>query len=232
MGIIILICFLIGIISFCSFMDLICKKIKSKIKKENYEIELKFPFDYYEEKPLMFLIIWLIIILTTVCTMSSAILSIVFPNNLRYKPEGTYCYYVIDENNKAYPAKIEKSSYTESDGEDYYGNSRSSTYIYVNLLELFVDSESLEFYDDPQEINTENYTRISYYAETESEDGEYEEIEKEFKIKLTNDVAYCPSFGKGTTKIDYLELIFEILVLVSEISMYIITIYVGRKEKR
>ena len=225
------ICFLIGIISFCSFMNIITKIIKSKIAKEKIEIKLNFPFDYYGEKPLLFLIVGLIIILLTFFTMSSAILSIIFPNNLRYKPEGTYCYYVIDDNNKAYPAKIEKSSYTEDDGEDYYGNPKINTYSYVNLLELYIDSDSYEFYYEPKEINTDDYARISYYNEIESENGEYEEIEKEFKIKLTNDVAYCPGFGKGATKIDYLELIFEILVIVSEISMYIVTIYMDKKEK-
>ncbi len=225
MGLILLICFLVGIISFCSLVGIISSKIKSKIKKENFELKLNFPFDYYKEKPLLFIIVGLIIIVMTVFTMSSAILSIIFPNDLRYKPEGTYCYYVIDEDNNAYPAKIEKVSYDEDGGEDYYGNSRTETHINVNLLELYIDSDNYDFSDDPQEISTDGFSNITYVEEVDAE-----EVEKEFSIKLTNDVAYCPSFGKGKTKIDFLELIFEILVLVSEVSMYIITLYVNRKE--
>ena len=70
-----------------------------------------------------------------------------------------------------------------------------------------------------------------YYDEIESEDDEgYEEFKREFSLKLTNDVAYCPSFGKEKTNIDYFGLVFEVLVLLSEITMFIITIYVNRKE--
>ena len=100
----------------------------------------KLPFDYYKENPLLFIIVGLIIIVMTVFTMSSEILSIIFPNDLRYKPEGTYCYYIIDEDNNAYPAKIEKVSYDEDIGEDYYGNSRTKTHNNINLLELYGDT--------------------------------------------------------------------------------------------
>ncbi len=230
MGLVVLICYLVGIISLCSFVKIIYDKINSKINNKEYKCVLKFPFDSYEKNPLRFLVIGLIIILLTFI-VSSSILSIIFPNNLRYKSEGTYCYYVIDKNNKAYPAKVEKTSYTEDVGEDYFGNPTSDTHIYVNLLELYIDNDTYDFSDDPKEINTDSYTTMIYYDEIESEDDEgYEEFEREFSLKLTNDVAYCPSFGKGKTNIDYFGLVFEVLVLLSEITMFIITIYVNRKE--
>ena len=156
-------------------------------------------------------------------------MSLFFSNNLRYKPEGTYCYYVVDKNGKAYPAKVEKNFDIVDAGEDYFGNPTSDTHIFVILLELFVDNESYEF-DDPPEINTDKYTYIHYFDEIETDDGGYGEIEKEFELKLTNDVAYCPSFGKGKTRINYLELIFEIIVIFSEIFMYFITIILCKKE--
>jgi len=225
MGIIVLVCFLIGILSICYFIWFFSKKIKSKINKTEYKFEAEFPYDFYKEKPLTFLIVGVIIILLTLFAFSPSIMTIIFPNDLRYKPEGTYCYYVIEKNNEAHPAKIEKVSYEDDAGEDYYGNSKTETHINFNLLELYIGNESYEFYDDPQEIFTDDFSNITYIEETDEQ-----EIEKEFSIKLTNDVAYCPSFGKGETKIDYLELTLEILVLVSEISMYIITIYMCRKK--
>lgn len=229
MGLIALICFIAGLISVGYFLGFVSKKIKRRIKKEKFDFELNFPFDYYKKKPLVFLIGGLLIILLTLVTFSPSIMSLFFANNLRYKPEGIYCYYVVDKDGKAYPAKIEKTSETMEDGEDYFGNPTSDTHIYVMLLELFVDNESYEF-EDPPEINTDKFTSMIYYDEVEADDGGVEEIEKFFELKLTNDVAYCPSFGKGTTKINYLELIFEILVIISELSMYFITIIVCQKE--
>jgi len=229
MGLLALICFIIGLISLACFSNFVFNKIKSRIKKNEYEFKVEFPFDYYKKKPLVFLVSGLLIILLTLFTFSPSIMSLFFSNNLRYKPEGTYCYYVVDKSGKAYPAKIEKTSETMDSGEDYFGNPTSDTHIYVMLLELFANNESY-YFDDPQEINTDSFTSITYYDVVETDDGGEEEIEKEFILKLTNDVAYCPSFGKGTTKIDYLELIFEILVIISEISMYFITIVACRKE--
>ena len=96
--------------SVACFINLIFNKIKSRIKKNDYEFKVEFPFDYYKKKPLVFLVIGLLIILLTLFTFSPSIMSLFFSNNLRYKPEGTYCYYVVDKSGKAYPAKIEKTS--------------------------------------------------------------------------------------------------------------------------
>lgn len=233
MGIIKLICFIIGILSVCYFVGFILKKIKGVIKNDKPDFISQFPYNYYREKPLVFLIGGLVIMLITVFTIMPSIMNFLFPNSLQYKPEGVYCYYVKDKNNNAYPAQIEKKSYDESDGEDFYGNSKTSTYVYVDLLKLYVDNEVYDFTDDPQEINTNNYSTISYYYEIESnntDEGLYNE--KMLKLKLTNDVAYCPSFGKGNMKIDYFELILEIVIIVSEFFLYIITIYIGTKENK
>ena len=230
MGILAIICFFVGLASVAGFLSFISKKIKSKKKKSKNDFELDFPFNYYEEKPLVFIIVGLIIILLTLFYFSSSIMTIVFPNDLRYKPEGTYCYYVIDKQNNAYPAKIEKVSYESDAGEDYYGNARTETHININLLELYIDNKSYEFYDDPKEIYSDEFTSILYYNEIDNDNGEYEEVEKEFTLKLTKDAAYCPSFGKGSTKINYIELLLEIIIIISEIAMYVITIYVNRKE--
>lgn len=217
-----------GLVSISYFFRYITNTIKGKINKKEYELKLEFPFDYYKKKPLVFLIVGFLIIILTLFSFSPTIMSLFFSNNLRYKPEGTYCYYVVDKNGKAYPAKVEKNSDTVDAGEDYFGNPISDTHIYVTLLELFADGENYEF-DDPPEINTDKYTDINYYNEIETDDGRYEEIEKEFELKFTNDVAYCPSFGKGTTKINYLKLVFEMIVIISEIVMYFITILFYKK---
>ena len=205
MALIRFICLIIGIFFLFGFFGLIIDLFKYLITKKKPDYSNL--TGLYEKYPLAFLVIGPIIILLTVYTVCPAVMALLFSNNIKYKTDGIYCYYVMDKDQKTYPAKIDIIE------GNYY------------IMELYFNEE-VYLFNDEEEMVLDKYTQvITSYNSTNDE-----EVEKEFELKLLNDAAYCPSFGKGNTNNSISEeLVLESMMLISEITVFIIIIYVSKK---
>ncbi len=208
MGLIGLVCIIVGLLSVIYFLGYIGEIIKKRGVKDlsYFKLNLK--------QLIIFIIVAPIIIILTIYMYDSSLKGIIFPNDIRYKEEGTYCYFVELDTGEMLPAKITK---IEDVREEEHGESTSLIHFSRYMLDIIYDkNKEYDFEEQYEEIELDKYSNVYCMDDNGNE--------KSFKLKLTNIHSNYKTFDESNNKINYVELSFEVSILISEIILYIITI--------
>lgn len=129
-------------------------------------------------------------------------------DNLSFKPEGEYCYYVLLENDYGtekltVPARIDIKIETDSD-DGTYGESRTVSIIHYHLDEVYLDDKTLFFLD-------EHELKVNKPKVVCDENNNY------WICTLLNERAYYPrlKFNNGITAFNVTLLCIKLVVLIS-----------------
>ena len=141
--------------------------------------------------------------------ISSVIISAPFQeliklDNISFKPEGEYCYYVTLENDEShirgtYPARVEVSTTSDSE-DDSYGIERKIYSAHYNIIEAYIDNKVL-FLSGEIDIGSSSIV--------------YDSDDSWYSCTLLNERAYYPKeqFDNGITVKGIIFLIIKITVL-------------------
>jgi hypothetical protein len=212
MGIISGLSAIIGLACICVFLGFAISFFKLKVLKNNREKpteNIQVFLSLCNKNHLSFIIGGLVIVLLSAFSCTT-IREIIGYDNIGLKPDGEYCYFVnLSNGRKTYtlPAKI----YIDSSEENRKTYDVSTVY-WSNGGYLYFDNDD-------------------YISDFHEKISTYDQNDNKWEINIINKSAYCPRMKETSTFDNWFNVVFEFLIVISEIGVWIMCLSYYKNEK-